>query len=170
MKKVSTSILIISLFASCALSQDFKQKDSISVQTETQKNFQRHSIGSTFFMLFNVLPDPPSFYQLNYGYYLTPKDVIIVEAITWTYTEPIGIPYGAIGEHYPGKIRDFGIGVGYQRFHWKNLYTTVQATPFLQNYIDSEGDRIQSGLQLFLQLRRIIRIQSTNLIGMDKVL
>ncbi|MBA3890817.1 MAG: hypothetical protein H0X64_09805, partial [Gemmatimonadaceae bacterium] len=47
---------------------------------------RRHFIGSSLFTLANIVPldDPPAFYQLNYGYHLTPKDVVSVEAITWT--------------------------------------------------------------------------------------
>jgi hypothetical protein len=43
-------------------------------------------IGSSFFMLGNFIPDdpnPPDFVQLNFGYRITPKDVISIEAKTW---------------------------------------------------------------------------------------
>ena len=33
---------------------------------------------------------------------------------------------------FPGKVRAYGIGMVYQRFHWKNSFTSVVATPFLQ--------------------------------------
>ncbi len=52
---------------------------------------------------------------MNYGYQPTRKDVIIVEAITWTYYEPLGT-YESSEELYPGKVRALGIGVGYQRW------------------------------------------------------
>ena len=103
-------------------------------------------------MLMDFFPDPADFYQINYGYRLTPKDAIIAEAKTWTYHEPIGT-YGSSEEDYPGKVRAYGIAVGYQRFLWKNLYTTVQATPFLLQYYDTEDEKIQKGFQLYLQLR-----------------
>ena len=126
----------------------------------------RHSIGSTVFMLGNLLPEPPQFYQLNYGYKLTEKDLLVVEAITWTYKAPLGIPYGpsfdSPDEEYPGKIRGYGIGVGYQRFHWRNMYTTVQAAPFLQHFLDEDTEKIQNGFQLFLQLRVGYRFEFFN--------
>ena len=143
--KSALSILIFILSITLAFSQDFAQTDSVSAQIEKQDLNRRHFIGSSLFVLGNFLPESPSFYQLNYGYQLTRKDVIIVEAITWTYPEPLGIPYGSSGESYPGKIRAYGIGVGYQRFHWKKLYSTVQATPFLQYFLDSENEIIQKG-------------------------
>jgi len=162
MKKLIATTMVIAVFSTCAFSQNPPPVDFESAETFKSDLKFRHSIGSTFFMVFNLMPDPPSFYQLNYGYRLSEKDAIIVEAITWTYTEPIGIPYGSEGESYEGKIRDYGIGVGYQRFHWKNLYTTVQATPFRQIYLDTEDEVIQKGFQLFLQLRLGYRFEFFN--------
>ena len=49
----------------------------------------QHSIGSSLFVLGNLFPDPADFYQLSYGYQFSKKDNIIVEAITWTYYEPV---------------------------------------------------------------------------------
>jgi len=122
-------------------------------QTDKQDLYRRHSIGSSLWLVGNLAPgDPPNFFQLNYGYRLTRREVIIVEAITWTYYEPEGT-YGSSDEKYPGKIRSSGVGIGYQRFFWKNLYSSVQANPFLQQYYDSDDKRIQNGFQLFLQLR-----------------
>ena len=82
---------------------------------------------------------------------MSQKDVIIVEAWTWTVYEPIGT-YGDPDNLYPGKIISYGIGAGYQRFHWKNLYTTIEATPLVQQYYDSDDDKIEKGLQLYCQL------------------
>lgn len=124
-------------------------------KTQTNKEHieYKHSIGSTLFLLGNFAKgDPPHFFQLNYGYSLTTKDNVICEAITWTYYEPLGT-YGDSEEKYPGKVRAYGLGLGYQRFHWKKLYTTVQATPFLQQFYDSGDDKIQKGFQLYLQCR-----------------
>jgi hypothetical protein len=111
--------------------------------------FRRHSIGSTLFLLGNI-GDSVNFFQLNYGYRLTQKDNIIVEAITWTYYEPLGT-YMHSEEFYPGKVRACGIGLGYQRFLWKNLYTTVEPTFFLQQFYDTDNKKIQKGFQLYLQ-------------------
>ncbi len=146
--KFRTTLLIIGfiLITTLAFGQDL-------VQTEKQDFERRHSIGSTLFLVGNFAPgDPPNFYQLNYGYRLNQKSNIVVEAITWTVYEPIGT-YESSDELYPGKLRSYGIGIGYQRFWWKNSYSTVQATPFLLQFIDSENEEIQKGFQLYLQLR-----------------
>ena len=113
-----------------------------------------HFVSSSLFMAFNLLPNPPQFYQLSYGRRLTDRDTLLIEAITWTYPAPLGIPWGADREdpqhRFPGFVRDIGVGLAYQRFWWKGLFTTAHATPFYQTYHETDGERIQAGFQLFL--------------------
>ena len=118
----------------------------------------RYFISSTPFMLANLLPKPPHFAQLNFGARLTARDTLIVEAITWRYPAPLGIPYwNPLFENsnaeFPGFARDIGVGLAYQRFWWKGLYTTVHATPFVQTYHRRSGALIQTGFQLFVVAR-----------------
>jgi hypothetical protein len=117
----------------------------------------KNYVGSSAFVLGNFAPNPPSFYQINFGYWFTPKDVISIEAITWKYDAPLGIPYGSSygdeSENYPGSIREYGIGVVYQRFLWKGLYTSLQILPFKRIYLDQDNRTIQKGFQLFSTLR-----------------
>lgn len=141
--------LIFTLSATLASSQDYTKTVQASVQQEKQNLNRRHSLGSTLFLLGNV-GDSVRFMQLNYGYRLSQRDNIIVEAITWTYYEPLGT-YGSSEEFYPGKVRAYGIGLGYHRFHWKNLFTTVEPTFFLQQFYDTDNKKIQKGFQLYLQ-------------------
>ncbi len=139
MKKSISTTLMIAMFSTM-----------VFCQTEnTEADFKRHSIGSSLFLLGNI-GDSVRFMQLNYGYRLSPKDNIIVEAITWTYYEPLGT-YGSSEEFYPGKVRASGIGLGYQRFLWKNLFTTVEPTCILQQFYDLDDTKIQKGFQLYLQ-------------------
>ncbi len=139
MKKLISTTFFIAMFSALAISQ-----------TENKSaDFKRHSMGSSLFLLGNI-GDSVNFMQLNYGYRLTPKDNLIVEAITWTYYEPLGT-YGSSEEFYPGKVRASGIGLGYQRFLWKNLYTTFEPTFFLQQFYDLDDTKIQKGFQLYLQ-------------------
>lgn len=129
---------------------------------QREKPANKHFVSTSLFMLANFLPDPPHFFQLNYGRRLTEKDALMVEAITWQYPAPLGIPYGEsygnAEENFPGIVRDFGIGLAYQRFWWKKLYTTFHATPFLQQYLTPEREKIQTGFQLFLTARVGYRI------------
>ena len=114
-------------------------------------------VGSTLFMAANLLPDPPSYYQLNLGYRITAKDVLSLELITWTYQGPLGRPYGPHFEdpesNFPGKVRAIGAGLAYKRFLWKQWYGQVHTTAFRQHYLDETGDRLQSGFQLFNTVR-----------------
>lgn len=142
--------IILILFASFVFGQNYQSIDSISNNKENQI-IKRHSIGSSFFMLGNFLSDSPDYYLLTYGYRLNKKDRLFVEFNTWKYSEPLGT-YGNSIEFYPGYVRAFGIGAGYQRFHWKGLFTTAQATPFIKQYYDINNDNIQNGFQLYLQL------------------
>jgi hypothetical protein len=149
MKKLILTTLVIALSAIQVFSQNLPQTDSLSIKTKKQDPIRRHSIGSSLFLLGNI-GDSARFIQLNYGYLITPKDNFIVEAITWTYYEPLGT-YGSSEEFYPGKVRAYGIGLGYQRFLWKKLFTTVEPTFFLQQFYDSDDNKIQKGFQLYLQ-------------------
>ncbi|MEO1713150.1 MAG: hypothetical protein AAFU60_07440 [Bacteroidota bacterium] len=114
-------------------------------------------VGSTLFMAANLLPDPPSYYQLNVGYRITAKDVLSLELITWTYQGPVGRPYGPHFENpesnFPGQVRAICAGLAYKRFLWKQWYGQVHATAFRQHYLDEAGDRLQSGFQLFNTVR-----------------
>ena len=157
MKKFILTTLVIAMISTMAFSQYDTQTDSVSVQTEQELIEYRHALGVSLFMIMNFLPDPAAFYQINYGYRLTQKDAIIAQAKTWTFYEPIGT-YGNSEEMYPDKVVAYGVGVGYQRFHWRNLYTTFQATPFLLQYYDTEDEKIQKGFQLYLQLRLGYRV------------
>ncbi len=139
MKNFISTTLMIVLFSTIALCQTANK----------EADFNRHSVGSSLFLLGNI-GDSVNFFQLNYGYRLTPKDNLIAEAITWTYYEPVGT-YGSSEEFYPGKVTAYGIGLGYQRFLWKNAYATFEPTFFLQQFYDPNGTKIQNGFQLYLQ-------------------
>ncbi|MEM7371979.1 MAG: hypothetical protein AAF587_25410 [Bacteroidota bacterium] len=145
-------IVIVSLFLFALVSTD-----TFGQSKKQDSSFNRFFIGSSVFMIANALPNPPSFYQLNVGYWLSPKDVLSLEAITWTYDAPLGIPYGPSHgkeeEKYPGFIREHGIALAYQRYLWKKFYAAVHVAPFRQTYRSSEKEVIQKGFQLFMTFR-----------------
>ncbi len=130
----------------------------LQAQEIDQTMSRRHFLGSSAFVVMNfVLTDPPDFYQLNYGYWLTSRDAVSVEAITWKYDAPLGIPYGpsfdSPDEDYAGYVRAHGIGAAYQRLIWRNLYSAVHALPLRQQFFDESDVKIQDGFQLFLTFR-----------------
>lgn len=116
-------------------------------------------VGTSLFMLANLVPDdhPPVFFQLNAGYELTPDDRLSIEAITWRYYHPLGIPYGesqgSDAEAYPGHVREHGVGLAYQRSLWEGIFSSISVVPFLRQYHDASGDKIGDGFQLFVTLR-----------------
>ncbi len=144
---IKITLLIITLFTGFAV---------VAQTTSKEGNEKKYFIGSSAFMLANFTDDPPNFYQLNYGYRLTPKDVISIEAITWEYKGPLGRPYGEnenTSSNYPGLVQSFGLGIAYQRFFWDDFYTAFHATIFHQDYLDKNKKKIQSGYQLFNTIR-----------------
>ena len=127
-------------------------------ETRQDAAFRKFYIGSTFMMLGNFATDEETdFVQLNFGYRITPKDVVSVEAITWKYAWSLGIPYGksfdAPEEKFPGAIREFGFALVYQRFWWKGLYTGVHAFNAAQRFTDEDNRKIKNGYQLFMTYR-----------------
>lgn len=80
-----------------------------------------------------------------------------MEAITWTYRHPVGIPYGTAknsdAEAFPGHVRSYGFGMAFQHYLWYGFYTAIHVTPFLQDYINDQKKSIQQGFQLFITLR-----------------
>jgi hypothetical protein len=127
-----------------------------SAKNDTVKH--QYFMSTSLWSLANLGEDPADFYELNFGYRLTSKDAIILNATTWKYPEPLGIPYGhkdkyAKTKEYDGYIRAFGVGVVYQRFVWKHLFTNVHVNGFLQNFYNDQNEKLQSGFQLYLQFR-----------------
>ena len=150
MKKLISTTLAIAIFTTMAFSQKSKQDST----------YRKFYVGSSMFMLANLNtddPDAPDFVQLNVGYRITPKDVFSIEAKTWKYAWPLGIPWGksktAPEEKYPGYVRSSGIGLVYQHFWWKGAYTSVDASSMLQKYKDEDNKHIQNGYQLFMTYR-----------------
>jgi hypothetical protein len=143
------------------MSQNTTQKDSTTKGSNKVEVKHRHSFGSSLFMLYNFTEESADYALFTYGYQLTNKDRIFVEYNTWKYAEPMGT-YGHSKEFYPGFIRTHGIGLGYQRFHWKGLFTTVQATNFYKQYFDENDEKTQKGYQLYLQLALGYRFEFFN--------
>lgn len=143
--KIVITSLVLMLTATTALNAQYSSQDS---------TYKKCFVGSTFFMLGNLLPEnKPDFVQLNLGYRLTGRDVISLELKTWKYNWSLGIPYGknfqAPEEEFPGYIREFGFAIAYQRYLWKGLYAGVHVMNAWQSFVDDNGKKIDNGFQLF---------------------
>lgn len=123
---------------------------------QQDSTYKRWFVGSTLFLLGNLSPvNPPGFAQLNVGYRMTGRDVISIELITWKHAWPLGInpflnnSYGKPEEKFPGYIREYGIGLAYQRFLWKGLYVAVHAMPMVQTFKNESGGKVGNGFIIF---------------------
>jgi len=139
--------LALVLAGSLRVNAQYAQQDS---------TYKRWFIGSTLFLLGNLSPvNPPGFAQLNVGYRMTGRDVISIEFITWKHAWPLGInpflnnSYGKPEEKFPGYIREYGIGLAYQRFLWKGLYVVVHAMPMVQTFKNESGGKVGNGFIIF---------------------
>jgi hypothetical protein len=122
----------------------------------TDSTYKRCFIGSTLFLLGNfATTNSPNFFQLNFGYRITPKDVITLEPKTWKYAWPNGIhpflnkSYGKLQEQFPGYVREYGVSLAYQRFLRKGLYAELNVMPTWQSFINNKGSKIDKGFQIF---------------------
>ena len=146
-KKILWIGLVLFLTSSLQVNAQYAKTDSI---------YKKYFVGSTLFLLGNLSTvEKPDFVQLNIGYRITGNDVISCELITWKYAWPLGInpllnkSYGKSEEKYPGYIRDYGIGVVYQRYFWKGLYASVQVMPMMQTFVNDNGNKVDNGFQIF---------------------
>lgn len=113
--------------------------------------------GSSLLVLGNLIPDdpnPPEYVQLNVGYRVTPKDVVSFRFKRSIYSWPIGIPFGpsfdAPGLNYPGHARILAPTLGYQRFWWQGVFTSVYALNAFEKYFDENKKKIGNGYTLYL--------------------
>jgi hypothetical protein len=126
------------------------------VRAETAADARVWSVGTSAWMLANAFPDPPHFYYLEVDRAVGARDALVVEALTWTYRAPIGIPYGSsfgdASEEYPGSVQSVGLGLGWRHDLYRGLNASVRAFHLLQLYRE-EGRPRKTGYQLFLQTR-----------------
>ncbi len=152
MKKIISTTLMIAVFITLAFNQnlpatdEFKDKDILPVY--------KFSVSTTYFTFINFGPKSVSMYEFHFGYKITSKDRIEIKVATWRLFEPMGIPMWdpllqQESEWYPGRIRESGIGITYQRFLWKGLYTQLEILPLVKKYLDENNNKIDDGFKLY---------------------
>jgi len=143
---------MIAVFTTLAFSQNLTQKVKGTVKdTVPSYNF---SVSTTYFTFINSLPKSVSMYEFHFGYKVTPRDRIEIKVATWRLFEPMGIPLWdpllqKESEWYPGRIRESGIGITYQRFLWKGLFTQIEILPLWKIYLDENKKKIGDGFKLY---------------------
>lgn len=124
---------------------------------KTDSTYKKWFVGSSLLMLGNLIsddPNHPEYIQINAGYRITPRDVVSVEFKRSRYSWPLGIPFGPSfdgpGLNYPGHARILAPTVGYQRFWWKGVYTSLHALNAFEKYMNEQNEKMGNGYTLYL--------------------
>jgi hypothetical protein len=154
MKKSILSTAMIAMFITLAFGQDRTQKERDTVK-DSKQHF-RFSVSTTWLTFDNFGPEETNvhMYEFHFGYKITPKDKIEIKIATWKLFEPMGIPFGnpllkKESEFYPGRLKESGIGVTYQRILWKGLFAAIEILPLVKTYLDEDNKKISNGFKLY---------------------
>lgn len=145
-KRIIQIMLVLLLASNLQAKAKFGQRES---------TFRRFYVGSTLYLLGNLdRTNNPEYVQVNFGYRITPKDVISFEFKRSVYAWPIGIPFGPSfdgpGLNYPGHARILAPTIGYQRFWWKGVYTSVYSLNAFEKYMDEDKKKIGNGYTMYI--------------------
>lgn len=148
-KRITVAILFALSFTSM-FGQNLTKQSS---EKSTEKKF---SVGTTYYSFDNFGKEKTNthHYELHVGYTLTPKDKIGLKLATWKMFAPMGMPMMEQikfddANFYPGRLRESGLGITYQRMLWKGLFATAEVMPQLKTYIDSDDKKIGNGFKLY---------------------
>lgn len=151
MKNKKKSLAII--FAISCLSISGQSQSGESSETSTERKF---SLSTTYlsFLNFGEEKTNTNHYELHGGYQLTPKDRIGIKVATWKMFAPMGMPMKEQlkfdeKNFYPGRLRESGLGITYQRMLWKGLFAAIEVLPQLKTYTDSNKIKVGNGFKLY---------------------
>ena len=150
---------MIVVFSTLGFSQNLQNtrnatvKDSISV-----RKFSVSTIAIAIPNWFEEEELNTHHYELHLKYDLTSKDKIGIKFASWKLFQPMGITWwdGLLetldtkSEFYPGRLRETGLGVSYQRLLWKGLFATIEVLPQLKTYLDEDNNKIGNGFKLYI--------------------
>lgn len=128
----------------------------LSLQAFSQNNDYKYSLNTTYLSLVNFGDEKTNthHYELQFEYNLSSKNIVGIKVATWKMFAPMGMPMQEQlkfdeNNFYPGRLRETGIGVTYQRMIWKGLFASVELLPQLTTYLDESGDKINNGFKLY---------------------
>ncbi len=152
MKRISTA-LIFTLFLTQAFSRTPNGKDKDSIPNH------KFFVSTTWLSFDNFGQGKLNthHYELHVKYALTHKDRIGIKLATWSLFQPMGILWweglldkvNTESEFYPGRMRETGLGLSYQRMLWKGLFATVEVLPQFKTYLDNDKNKIGNGFKLY---------------------
>ncbi len=150
--------LLIMVLCVAWLSAAYSQTQNQSIQSPDEKAVKncRYSVNTTYLSFLNFGEEKTNthHYELHFGYRLTPKDKIGIKLATWKMFAPMGIPMQKQLEFdednfYPGRLRETGVGITYQRKLWKDLFVAAEILPQLKTYLDEDNHKLANGFKLY---------------------
>lgn len=146
--------LLFALFLTLAFSQNQSQTSkSSAIGTVPDHKF---SVSTPYLTFLNFGPEETNthHYELHFKYRITPKDKIGIKVATWKLFQPMGMPLlDALemkeSESYPGRLREIGIGITYQRILWKGLFAQIEILLQWKMYLDENNKKIDDGFKLY---------------------
>jgi len=155
---MKTKRIQTALFFAFLITQAFSQNsDPTSKEPSAGKvPANKFSVGTAYhtFLNFGAEETNTHHYEFHFKYRLTPKDKVGIKVATWKLFQPLGMPIlDAVemeeSEFYPGRIKERGIGITYQRMLWKGLFASVEVLPLQKNYLDENSIKIDVGFKLY---------------------
>jgi len=153
MKKFISTTLMITMFTALASGQNPTQQ--VSGTNKYRIPDYRFSVSTPWLTFLNFGPEETNthHYEFHFEYKLTLKDKIGIKVSTWQLFTPMGIPWGPSkmdeNEFYPGKLKEDGIGITYQRILWKGLFAAIEILPLKKTYLDENKKEIDNGYKLY---------------------
>lgn len=148
MRTYYTAIFLMFICITC-----YSQSPS---ESQSQRTNYKYSIFTTWlsFSNFGKPETNTHHYEIQARYYLTDKDAVGIKAATWKLFAPMGIliwdeAFLDNNYFYPGRLRETGLGLTYQRKLWKGLFATLEIMPKKTTYLDESDNKIGSGFKLY---------------------
>jgi hypothetical protein len=154
MKKLISTTLLIAMLTILAFGQNQSQKSNGPIKG-TVPNY-KFSVSTPWLTFNNFGPEKTNthHYEFHFDYKLTPKDKIGIKVTTWKLFAPMGIQlWDSLllkeSEFFPGKLKESGIGITYQRMLWKGLFASIEILPLKKTYLDENNKKIGDGFKLY---------------------
>jgi hypothetical protein len=154
MKKLISTTLMIAVFTALAFGQKLPKTARNSVKDPVPD--YKFSVSTTWLTFANFGSEKTNthHYEFHFGYKLTPKDKIGIKVATWKLFAPMGIQswdplFLKESEFFPGRLKESGIGVTYQRILWKGLFTSIEILPLFKTYLNEDNKKIGNGFKLY---------------------
>lgn len=154
--KLKMTLLTLIFVLSVALASSQNPTPTVSSNSKATVPAYKFSVSTTWMIFDNFGPEEKNthMYEFHFGYKITPKDKIGIKAATWKLFAPMGIPlwdplFQKESGFYPGRLRESGVGITYQRLLWQGLFTQIEILPLWKTYLDENNKKIDDGFKLY---------------------